>query len=183
MSPRRNRPKKAARNQRWKIALIPILLMVLLGVLYNNFRSTEPETELATPTKPGSVVDLVRPSADKQDLSPSGLTWPEIELPEVGVINPFASLEKPHAESNSSTPDQDSKPKLITAINHEQHVMQLSQEPLQYYFQAGDRRVMMVGNQVFTQGQPVSDHFVVERLEMDKIVFGRANGEEPTSDK
>lgn len=190
------RPRKK-QEPKWKLALIPILLAVLGGVLLNNYRRSAPaatttvvkstdrsESSQASTSQATAAQGLVSSkSAGGQDTTAGGsgkkpreTAWPETPAEELGKVNPFESLAG--RETSGTKPNEPPVGQFVSTprqTSPEAIKEQLEALPMRYYFQSGNRRVMMVGEHLITEGQQIGQDYVVRELRPDKIVVGSAD--------
>lgn len=148
---RRRSSRKSVRFQRYKIASLPILLLVLVYVLFSNQSDDEAPRSPVTANSSGSVVDdLVREKLH------SLIPWPNVELDFLHDPSPLASYTSrgETATSISATSQQ-------TAEQQEDELTQvsnrLSEQPFRYSFHSNKQNIIMLGDQVLSKGDVVAD--------------------------
>ena len=190
----RSKSKRGApKYQRAKLAALPFLLAVLGYVLMPESESTDTKpkvagnaaasrqrpsaltganqqlngqqaklpdwSELASARRPRCNPFL--PIAKEEEVKPTPPPIPpEFRLPPVPPPQPEIADAEPPAEA----PTEEDARADASAVA----VAALSQQPVRYFFQTSKRRVMLVGDQLLSEGQTL-DSYTVTHLEPDRI--------------
>jgi hypothetical protein len=186
----RSRSKRSApKYQRAKLCALPFLLAVLGYVLVDQTSSDEDEAVPAAVAAPGLAVSAPqsRPAspaaetlAGRKDKLP---TWSELASAHTAELNPFMPIAKeeqlmaapPSLADHPPAP----APQLAENVVAEKapaaepaapavDVATLSQQPVRYFFQTNNRRVMLVGERLLSEGQTIN-RYTVTHLEPNRI--------------
>lgn len=176
VKPPKKKPLPKDRFRHYKLAAIPVLLVVLAFVLF------APEGQGSQHSSQGEDGDApVGTNIASQGLShskpdqPAGLrkadTWPEAELDFLGSPNPFFSqVEKPPQEHLVSAPPVPAQDSSLDDTDDETDTASdpvaeslvaltesLSRKPVNYIFESKRRKMVMLGEQLLEQGAPISE--------------------------
>lgn len=133
--------------------------------------------KLLASATPGAVNDGTS-LANKSQLP---VAWPRVELSQLGKQSPFAAapVPKPAPADEESSAESQATSQLAEAGEAEIEakptapaldLAELSKKPVHYYFQSNNRRVMLVGEHLLSQGQKL-DTYTVKQLEPTRILL------------
>lgn len=173
--------KPAPKHQRLKIALIPVLMLVLAYVLFapaeipvsdevpiDKVLGRSPAAGMVSPAQPAAsgAAQANRP-ADAQ-------AWPEASLEFLATSNPFQSLVSQSAESTDHRFVATNAPALIKDVDHLANVAsELERRPVNFIFRSSKQNVIMLGDEVLEKGthlspavqlQDIDDHTLLLKL-------------------
>ena len=167
---KKNKPDPYAKQ---KVVAIPLLLVVLGYVLWSNSQGSgtkaDPAAELANASP--TVVAPSKPAVANADDATTA--WPEPVTDFLDGANPFASFR--------ATKKQETKlvttiaPKIDKAEELRRAVSKLSDElaaqPLRYFFQSGDRNVVMLGDRLYQNGDRLSEQMKLREIQQENLVL------------
>lgn len=176
--------KPAPKYQRFKIALIPVLLLVLAYVIFAP--TDEPATDnVSTNDIPGRSPVVAIPSVAQ---SPAGAgapadrpadtsTWPEVNLQLLASSNPFTSLAAETADSSAQHFVSANAQPIAEDIDDVDHLADVASElerrPVNFVFRSTKQNVIMLGDEILEKGTHLSptvqlhdigDHALLLRL-------------------
>lgn len=189
----RSKSKRGApKYQRAKLAALPFLLAVLGYVLLPASDSEDAKPKVARGAaaarqRPSAPIDAHQQLNGQQTKLPD---WSELASTRRPGCNPFLPITKEEekqtpppippefrlppvpppqteiaaAEPAAEVPAEEDAHAGASAVD----VAALSQQPVRYFFQTSKRRVMLVGDQLLSEGQTL-DSYTVTHLEPDRI--------------
>lgn len=175
--PTKKKNSKSASNQKYKAALIPVLLLVFGYVMWNNFTDDSP-TETSSnrsnqSAKSDSDVELVRRKRN------NAKTWPKTDVSFLDGPNPLASYRKfkPVEVVKASAPSESKVKQPEKQIEPAIQVVgrQLANRPVKYRFKSSGQHVLMIGDHVLKEGEIVSDDIRLDRIENGKLILKTEN--------
>lgn len=158
-SPRKSAPK----HQRLKIALIPVLMLVLAYVMFAP--ADAPDNDVPIDTALGrspvaGIATAAQPAARiaAQANRPAGAqAWPEPSLEFLTTSNPFESLISEPAHPTDQRFVATNAPALIKDVDHLANVAsELEQRPVNFVFRSSKQNVIMLGDEVLEKGTHLS---------------------------
>lgn len=159
----------------WKLALVPILLLIFAGVLWKNF-SSPADTD---------VPELLKPvNFQKTQLTSS---W-KLGCKETAIaFNPFQNLKQPStnsaelvetsttsSNSEGSSPDS---PYTQSSSTSADPLQTLSSQPVTLLIKKGKKDIAVIGDQIIHSGQRLESGHEVRSIEMDRILL--SNPDDP----
>lgn len=159
----------------WKLALVPILLLIFAGVLWKNF-SAPADTD---------VPELLKPVNFQKTQSIS--VWKLGSKETAIAFNPFQNLKPPQtngpeaaetsttfsaSESNSSDAPYDK-----STSDSADPLQALSSQPVTLLIKKGKKDIAVIGDQIIHSGQRLESGHEVRSIEMDRILL--SNPDDP----
>lgn len=183
--------RKAPKYQRAKLAVLPFLLAILGYVVLGGSESDTDDALMQAAQPKGLAAARQRPASSGKEGPEAQPTkqadWSELTASRRAGCNPFLPIVKeeeeapPAALAELSMPTEDqplateiaqeTEPSAVPAPAPEEptvDVAALSRQPVRYFFQTDNRRVMLVGDQLLSEGQTL-ESFTVTRLEPNRI--------------
>lgn len=157
---------------KWQLALIPILLLVLGGVLWNNFAGNSSE----------DFSDQRLQSDQPRTVETTAWKWGLRDT--TFAHNPFQSLEVPvrekYAQSDlgnsnpAGEPYGASKPGNESQANNA--LQDLSAKPVTLLIRKGKKDIAIIGDQVIHSGQQLESGQKVKSINIDRILLSNPEG-------
>ena len=159
---------------KWKLALIPILLLVLVAAIWNTFSQNNEEDlpELLTPA-----------SLKKTSLV---MNWKLGRRNAAVAYNPFKDVAPVNPESLT----QNSTPTLIpnttgspgsndgTPTTAPQNSLEsLTSQPVTLLIRKGKKEIAVIGDQVIHSGQRLDSGYQVESIDLKRILLSNPDGQ------
>lgn len=156
--------KPALKHQRLKIALIPVLILVLAYVLFapadgpladnvpiDNVLSRSPAAGTASASQPATG------AAAQANRSAKAQAWPEASLQFLGTSNPFESLNSQPVETVDQRFVTTNAAASIKDVDHMANVAsELERLPVNFVFRSSKQNVIMLGDEVLEKGAHLS---------------------------
>lgn len=177
VTPRKPSPK----HQHLKIALIPVLLLVLAYVIFTL--ADEPAVDDVPVEKNtgrstvAAVANTAQPAAvaDAQLASPAKMqAWPEADLDFLNSSNPFKSFGSEAAGPTSSRFVSANAQHVGDTVDQLANIASdLEQRPVNFVFRSSKQNVIMLGDEVLEKGsqlspavqlQDIGDHALLLKL-------------------
>ena len=172
-TPNKSKTDKYARQ---KLAAIPALLLVLAYVIFSGGESSKPVVSTATPALSAEHLASANPASPVVVLAdgngPAGKTkilseWPEPDLNHLLAVNPFADSNMGRsAQSGKLVSDRDQIVEETLGI-----ARTLEELPLKYSFQSGDRRIVILGDQLLEKGQSLNESTYVHDIQPGRLLI------------
>lgn len=159
---------------KWKLMLIPILLVILIAVVWNNFRKPAAEDTL----------ELLNPTSVKKPFAASN--W-QLGKRDIAIsFNPFNSLKPPQLVRNGgASPSPTVDPNNPTAVNDStdptqspaQSLDALASKPVTLLIRKGKKEIAVIGDQVIRSGQTLESGYQVDSIDMKRILLSNPDGQ------
>ena len=173
--------QKKDKYERYKIASIPILLLVLVYVLLApDEKPPVPTVATAAMTIPTSNLASLPASRPAETIPATGdkRTWPDLSLEFAAAgksqPNPFArmGIAKPHSADqplvDCDTEVVSSEPEnLLSEVARE-----LARQPVKYVFKSAGSKFVMLGEQVYKEGQSLAPSVQLHGIDDDALIIG-----------
>ena len=172
-------------RQRWlKMALIPVLGMVLFAVVWSNQKgdSAESDTEL---TDPALLKKQPFPTAF---VAPATIEWPTVDLAKLIATNPFKPLiaktevvEEPPVEAPPAEATADAsaaEPTQEAALPDEPpQIRPVTLPKIDFIYESGGERIAVADSQRIRIGDMIEHGRVIEITDTEVIIEHVANDE------
>lgn len=164
-------PKKVDKYQRIKLLSIPVLLCILAYVLQapteaSVAQSTPAEMPmkplLPSPTSPPTVTNGVR----------TNQVWPDVDLDFMSQTSPFAGTLNRRGTSMAASQETASF-EAETSDDLAAVAQDLSAQPIDYLFQSKNRKVVMLGGQVFETGEKLTEDLTLQDIQDHALIITR----------
>ncbi|MCA9191151.1 MAG: hypothetical protein KDB03_05305 [Planctomycetales bacterium] len=150
--------------QRYKMAAIPVLLLVLGYVMFGGGKSENKPLVLSTLAGNASKPNAPGPTPNKKQ----PLIWEEPNLDFISRVNPLISYrtkpELPVLEPVKEVPP------VSVAPNSEVVQQNLTQRPVRYVFRSARQSHVMLGEQLLTRGSQLQTGIEVAEIEPDRLM-------------
>lgn len=168
-------------REKLKLALIPVLGIVLLYVLMAPEEGADPAAAVTLSASPpaspaaASPVELPQATPPKQSRS----QWPQLALEQILDHNPFAfpiELVPTVPTSTADLPPAEPDPVLEEPEEPEtdfrqELLKQLQATPIAAYYQSKQGAVAMVGDRLLREGDVIEEAVEVQQILPDRIVY------------
>ncbi len=168
------KPKKKDKYARYKLASIPLLLCVLAYVLFS-----QPQDSEGAPDSSPTAVPTASTVATQQThvaASPQSLPWPEAKLEFLNQSNPLANYRL--APSAANTQSYDNGPPEANPVSAgdplQNMVRDLTGNQVKYVFRSNQRKLVMLGEQIFEKGEQLSDNVQLQDIEDHALILTRS---------
>lgn len=164
--------KSNRQTSNWKIAAIPILLVILGVVLWNNTRSKSVQESLELLTR------------GKQKNTATAESWNSGQKQTALLYNPFQipKVELPAIPSPSSLQSITAGPDPISPANSDQlpsyptqSMQDLSSKSVTLLIRKGKKDIAVIGNQVIRSGQRLETGQEVQSIDLNRILLSNPN--------
>lgn len=159
---------------KWQLALIPILLLVLVGVVWNNFAGNDIE----------DFSDLL--TAANVKTSPAKSNWKSGQQANALAFNPFRSLTLSKTEDLANSPAQNRLP-LATSESDTtvtdpsaapaNSIESLSSKPVTLLIRKGKKEIAVIGDQIIHSGQQLESGYHVDSIDLKRILLSNPEGQ------
>ncbi len=190
---RRSR-RKEPKHQKAKLYLIPGLLLVLAYVLFNSSSSADeapPPVSTTTASARSTPLQTSLAANQASTVDRAQPAWQRASLEKLVEVNPFLVPVK-SKQANAPTTDEpmalleqiDSSIPAETVVDETPvdnaqrpsiDWQALQEKPVKYYFQSSKRRIMLVDDQLLTEGQTI-DQVTITHLSPNRIELLPASG-------
>lgn len=156
--------------------LIPILLVVLIAVVWNNFRPTAAEDgpELLTPTSVKKTLTASNWQVGKKDTAISFNPFSTLKPPQLMGDN--SSSQNPAVDPNNPNPSSDTD-STDPAQPPGQSLNELAKKPVTLLIRKGKKDIAVIGDQVIRSGQTLESGYQVDSIDMKRILLSNPNGQ------
>jgi hypothetical protein len=158
---------------KWKLALIPILLLVLVGTLWNNFSKSTDE----------DMPELLTPANHKKPLVETN--WKLGRKDAAIAFNPFKEISSA-SKALTNTPTPTLLPSPIDAIQsdnidpvaaQQNSLESLTSQPVTLLIRKGKKDIAVIGDQVIHSGQRLDSGYQVEAIDLKRILLSNQDGQ------
>ena len=173
--------KKKDKYERYKIASIPILLLVLVYVLLtpDDKRPAPTVTSAATTTPTDNLASLPASiSVEVNSATGSMRPWPDVNLEfataDDGLSTPFARIGLTQSHSTNQ-PLVDIGTEVVSAAPNSllsDVARELARQPVKYVFKSAGSKFVMLGEQVYEEGQSITPSVQLHGIDDDTLVIG-----------
>lgn len=156
------KPKSEDKYQKYKIASIPVLLIILGYVLLSPSDSSDTPPAIAsapatTPPAASTATTAIAPAsaADGKKMK----AWPAPDLDVLTGSNPFINYNysptpNPAPQLVSTSAESATAPSNTHATDL---IRSLSETPVNYVFQSSQRKLVMLGDRIYEKGEQIDD--------------------------
>ncbi|QDV28124.1 hypothetical protein [Aureliella helgolandensis] len=179
--------EKKDRFARQKLLAIPILLCGLAYVLFGMSGDDDnTETAYIPPTSQRKVAVEQATGSESATAVADRKGWPEVDLatligesPLVNytVIRDDQQLVTTGAQTGAATRDNPLEGDSAEGDSAQRWRNALLETPVSYVFESGDRKVVMLGDQLLEKGQMLSPSVKVEDIQHGKLILSVERGE------
>jgi hypothetical protein len=159
---------------KWQLALIPILVLVLAGVVWNNFAGNDLEdfSNLLTATNLKS--------------SPATTNWKSGQQANALAFNPFRSLTLPKTDSSENRPTENRLPLATSesdttitdpSATPASSIESLSSKPVTLLIRKGKKEIAVIGDQIIHSGQQLESGYHVDSIDLKRILLSNPEGQ------
>lgn len=159
---------------KWQLALIPILLLVLVGVVWNNFAGNDIEdfSNLLTTTNLKN--------------SPAKTNWKSGQQSSALAFNPFRSLTPPKVDSLANSPTQNQFPlgnsesattNTDPSTAPTNSIESLGSKPVTLLIRKGKKEIAVIGDQIIHSGQQLESGYHVDSIDLKRILLSNPEGQ------
>lgn len=150
-------PSTAKRSERLKLAAIPLLALVFIGVVgFGGGSDESPSADGSTKAVPAQTAGGVQPRARRPR------DWPELDLEEALVHDPFTRDQD--GPNRDARPDvEDPQPVSV--------VIERRELPVDVFYQTERKAVALAGGLVVSVGDVLDDGWLVEVVTPERVVL------------
>ena len=156
-------------SQHWKLALIPILILILGSVVWFNY--------FATPTE--QTIELT--STPQKSRAAATSAWNSGRYQSSVANNPFQALRIPDLETMAQPTEPnspaDSASEPVIAPEPVSPMQQLASQPVTLLIRKSNKDVAIIGDQTIHTGQILESGQQVKSIEMERILLSAPDGE------
>lgn len=159
---------------KWQLALIPILLLVLIGVVWNNFAGNDIE----------DFSNLLTNTSLKN--SPAKTNWKSGQQSSALAFNPFRSLTPPKVDSLANSPTQNRLPLATSesdttitdpSATPATSIESLGSKPVTLLIRKGKKEIAVIGDQIIHSGQQLESGYHVDSIDLKRILLSNPEGQ------
>lgn len=185
--------KKKDKYERYKIASIPILLLVLVYVLMNPddnqqvfvaeaamttsiVANSSSNNNNANDNKPLPTLHSSPSNTQRETKAKSG--WPDIDVDFAAATdaqtNPFARIgvDRSYSPAHPTAGPEAPPPAANEAERISELARELARQPVKYVFKSAESRFVMLGEQVYQEGQTIAPTIQLQGIDENNLLIG-----------
>lgn len=160
----------------WKLALVPILLLIFAGVLWKNF-SSPTDTDVPELLKPVSFQKTQLTSSWKSGCKETAVAFNPFQILKQPPANSAELVETPPTLTSASDGSNPDSPNHKSSSAPADQLQTLSSQPVTLLIKKGKKDIAVIGDQIIHSGQRLESGHEVRSIEIDRILL--SNPDDP----